>query len=112
MKMHSDNPPGNAIGPGTSEESLKQAINESGYPLQAVAADQLQKTFAASKVQSFLIQEEWPYYEWQHPSSLTGYPSSSVAKTTGHICRPVIDLLIECKQIELPTVFFVRPKGA
>ena len=112
MKMHSDNPPGNAIGPGTSEESLKQAINESGYPLQAVAADQLQKTFAASKVQSFLIQEEWPYIDGDTGTvrSLDIHAEAVFETRQDTYVRPVIDLLIECKQIELPTVFFVRPK--
>src|SRR5271169_1242553 len=63
MKMHSDNPSSNTIGAGISEESLKQAVKESGYPLQAVAADQLKRTFEASKIHSYLIKEEWPYID-------------------------------------------------
>jgi hypothetical protein len=112
MKIHSDNPSSNAMGPGISEESLKQAINESGYPLQAVAADQLKKTFEASKLQSFLIQEEWPYIDSDTGTvrSLDIHARAMFETKQDTYVRPMIDLLIECKQIELPTVFFVRPK--
>lgn len=112
MKMHSGNPSSNTIGAGVSEESLKQAINESGYPLQAVVADQLKKTFEASKVLSYLIQEEWPYIDGDTGTvrSLDIHARAMFETKQDTYVRSIIDLLIECKQIELPTVFFVRPK--
>jgi hypothetical protein len=63
MENHPENPSSNAIGGGVSEDSLKKAISDSGYPLQAVVADQLRKTFEASKIDAYLIQEEWPYLD-------------------------------------------------
>jgi hypothetical protein len=103
MKADSANPSTNQLRPGLSEEQLADAIGSSGYPLQTVIADYLRARFR--------VQEEWGYTD----------SSSGVVRTLDLFAersytpddpntfrvRPALDLLIECKQSELPYVFFL-----
>ena len=104
MKVSSENPITNQIGPGISEDVIRSAVDESGYPLQTFVADILRT--------SFMIAEEWAYVDRD-----TGELRSLDLRAHRMLfdrelinpqprVRPALDLLIECKQSELPYVFF------
>lgn len=105
MKEAADNPPENKLLHGVSDEALCSAVEASGYPLQVLAGARL-------RAQGFLIAEEWvfndrdtgqlraldihallPLYDWEADG--------------GRRVRPQLALLVECKQSEMPYVFFV-----
>ena len=102
MKKTDDNPVTNRLGSGVTEEKLDVAIVKSGYPLQTKVALQLKKEFHVQEEWSFidnktkdirtidLLAEKELYNRKEHPR-----------------VRPTLDLIIECKQSELPFVFFL-----
>jgi hypothetical protein len=102
MKSASDNPSSNVLGSGISEADLDKAINKSGYPLQLVVAQRLI---------DFGIQEEWSYIDPDTGTSRTiDLLASRILydfKDSHPRVRPELHLLIECKQSDLPYVFFL-----
>ncbi|MGC2194072.1 MAG: hypothetical protein WA628_05310 [Terriglobales bacterium] len=104
MKIAEKNPKTNQLGQGIDEAQVYAAIEKSGYPLQTRVAEILRP--------SFEVQEEWCYVDrdtrelrsidlraWR---ILHGWePQPRV--------RPHVDLLVECKQSQLPYVFFLSP---
>ena len=103
MKSARENPASNTLGPGLDDEALESAIHASGYPLQLQVAQNLSG--------SFRIQEEWSYIDHQTQVSRTidlvasrrlfewDEPQPRV--------RPELNLIVECKQSDLPYVFFL-----
>jgi len=103
MKIASDNPATNALGSGVSDEMVEQAIQASGYPLQLVVAQELSGDFS--------LQEEWSFVD----------PDSGSARTIDLLAskllferkepqpriRPELNFIVECKQSDLPYVFFL-----
>lgn len=102
MKEYSNNPSTNILGSGISKSDVDHAINKSGYPLQTIVANLLRKEFQIEEEWSFIdsktkeiraidIMAEKPLYDYmvEHPT-----------------VRPTLNLIIECKQSELPYVFF------
>lgn len=105
MKTTDNNPKGNSLGPGVKEELVLGAINHSGYPLQSIIADYLRKNCA--------IQEEWSFID-RDTKELRAldifakkylFDWKDVKKRLR--ARPILNLLTECKQSELPYVFFL-----
>jgi hypothetical protein len=102
MEAVPNNPVSNVLGPGLTDETVSNAIKESGYPLQLSVARTLRDDFS--------LVEEWGFsdpetgavrtidlvaskelYDWKGPQPRV---------------RPALNLIIECKQSELPYVFF------
>ena len=103
MKESEINPKTNKLGHGVEQEKLEKAIATSGYPLQTVVANLL--------ASNFYVQEEWSFID----------PDSQETRTIDLLAekhlynfegpqprvRPTLNLIIECKQSELPYVFFL-----
>jgi hypothetical protein len=89
--------------PGLTWGQLRTAARKSGYPLQTTVSRVLQGRFR--------IQSEWGFFD-----RVTQEMRSIDLKARLELCdsdivnstraRPTLDLLIECKQAELPYVFF------
>ena len=102
MKAAAGNPSGNVIGAGLHESQVEEAVRRSGYPLQTVIARALSTAFH--------VREEWSYIDADTAELRTldllaerPFYESDVHSRV----RPTLDLLIECKQSDLPYVFFL-----
>ncbi|PKV98740.1 hypothetical protein [Nocardia fluminea] len=98
-----DNPPGNSLPNGISNEQVLAAINSSGYPLQTTVARLLQAEFD--------IQPEWGFLDRttgaQRAIDLLAMRRPHDRLKTGHdYVMPELALIVECKQSQLPYVFF------
>jgi hypothetical protein len=102
MKAVANNPRGNVIGAGVTDAQVEEAVQRSGYPLQTLVARSLGRAFHVREEWSFIdsdtedlrtldILAERPFFDFKVPSRV----------------RPMLDLLIECKQSDLPYVFFL-----
>ena len=103
MKSTPENPSSNSLGPGLSDAVLESAIHASGYPLQLQVAQNLSG--------SFHIEEEWSYIDHQTQESRTIdlVASRNLFEWTEPQprVRPALNLVVECKQSNLPYVFFL-----
>jgi hypothetical protein len=102
MKSHTQNPKSNKLPTGLSEEQLSGAVNQSGYPLQVMIAGQLRSRFR--------VQEEWSYLD-RDSQGLRALDILAESYLYDPVdieikVRPSLTLLVECKQSELPYVFF------
>jgi hypothetical protein len=98
----SDNPRGNVIGKGLTEEQVEEAVRRSGYPLQTIVARSLSDTFH--------VREEWSFVDddTEELRTLDILATRGFYDAAEHSrVRPTLDLLIECKQSDLPYVFFL-----
>ncbi|MBX7547440.1 hypothetical protein ABZX95_15975 [Streptomyces sp. NPDC004232] len=102
------NPEGNALKAGVTIENLTRAIERSGYPLQATVFELLKN--------DFFIQQEWGFRD-----RLTGDMRAIDLLATRDLnhrpalesrVRPTLRILIECKQSEMPYIFFSPTRGA
>lgn len=104
MKLADGNPPENSLPAGVTDSALETSIKRSGYPLQSRVAALLQPHLTT-------LEEEWGYvdadsgelrtldlYGWKQVGTDRELSSKRV--------RANISWLIECKQAELPYVFF------
>ena len=102
MKSSQHNPPGNALPQGMKPEQLEEAVQRSGYPLQTVAAVELQKHFG--------VTEEWGYVDRetgkQRALDIFAYKRLHDAPVGANLIYPSMALLVECKRSDLPFVFF------
>jgi hypothetical protein len=102
VDISENNPPSNTLGPGLADAAIIEAIKTSGYPLQLDVATLLSPTFS--------LQEEWSYHD----------PDTQTVRTIDIVAtryfkgpqphpraRPAISFVIECKQSDLPYVFFL-----
>lgn len=104
------NPPANSLPNGLDARSLLDAVEESGYPLQAKASDIIGDAFDAPETAA--IYEEWRYIDQD-----SGQPRAlDIRASVGPLnhaldprVEPFLELLVECKRSELPWVFFCRP---
>ncbi|SRR6266404_1954101 len=99
--MSIENPKSNALPTALRIEDVLHAVQASGYPLQTNIASQLKDTFA--------IHEEWCYVddETDKLRTIDILAERYLASVEHHFrVRPHLSLLIECKQSELPYVFF------
>jgi len=103
MKVAQNNPGTNVLRSGVSDEMVEQAIHSSGYPLQLVVAQQLSSEFS--------FQEEWSFVDPDSGSTrnidlLTSKELFEWKEPQPRV-RPELNLVIECKQSDLPYVFFL-----
>lgn len=105
MKAVKNNPATNILTPGISDNDVEQAIKKSGYPLQTIITNKLRKIF--------YVQEEWSFIDSKTKEirSLDVMAQKELYdfKKGQPRVRPTLNLLIECKQSELPYVFFLSP---
>ena len=102
MKYSTHNPLANSLGGGITEDAVAAAIKQSGYPLQSVVSSFLRKHFRAW--------EEWAYADRDSGEmrTLDIYAVKwDFERQTRRGYNTVLNLFIECKQSELPFVFFL-----
>lgn len=103
MDSAQDNPAANTFSSGVTEAKVEKAIQASGYPLQLVVSQALSSNFS--------LQEEWSFVD--SISGLTRTIDIVASKglyehiESGPRVRPGLDLVIECKQSDLPYIFFL-----
>lgn len=105
MRELEGNPQTNRLGAGVDEDAVLDAINKSGYPLQTVVSAMLRNG-------GFDVQEEWSFID-----SNSGSLRALDMQAEKRLCepsrslrvRPTVNLLVECKQSDLPYVFFSSP---
>ncbi len=106
MDSGRDNPATNQLSAGVTEGAVRSAVDESGYPLQVFVSDLLRN--------AYFVQEEWAYVDRDtgdlRSMDLRARKSLFDLQSQPRV-RPVLNLLIECKQSELPYVFF-ESKGS
>jgi hypothetical protein len=113
MDPSPNNPSTNRLGPGLSEAQVIRAVEESGYPLQTHVAAILHSS-PTPKSGGFDVHEEWSYIDrdTNELRSIDLHASTRLYDWDPQPrVRPVLHLLIECKQSHLPYVFFVRRGG-
>jgi hypothetical protein len=104
MDSSSDNPPGNQLGPGVAPEQILAAVKKSGYPLQKRVANALRNDFD--------VQEEWCYVD-RDTKELRSTDIFAQMRlyddewSTQPRVSPNLTVLVECKQSQLPYVFFL-----
>jgi len=103
MDSVSNNPTQNTLGAGVTDQQVASAIEASGYPLQLVVANELSE--------GFYLQEEWafPDSETQAVRTIDIVASKELfeRQEPQPRIRPALSFVIECKQSELPYVFFL-----
>lgn len=104
MNSTQQNPAANQLGAGVTEDQVRGAVDKSGYPLQTTVADILKSRF--------YVQQEWCYVD-RHSKELRAIDLHARQMLhhwgTGPQprVRPHLDLLVECKQSQLPYIFFL-----
>jgi hypothetical protein len=96
------NPPRNALTAGLEMEKIEAAIAKSGYPLQTHVANELRSlSFHISPEWSFVDRDTNALRSMDMRASMPLYKRGDQTRS-----RPSLDLLIECKQSDMPFVFF------
>ncbi|MEV0360636.1 hypothetical protein AB0H71_31725 [Nocardia sp. NPDC050697] len=100
---------------GLSRRDVEVAIARSGYPFQAVVADRLSSAISRNtKVSGFFgAHEEWSYTDSDSGQArtvdiLVSTSLGTSEKPGGPLSHPSLQLLVECKQSELPFTFFLQ----
>ena len=107
MDSHPNNTPENAVPPGVTEKQISDAIQKSGYPLQIVIANELRNNgFGLTQEWSFLDRDTFELRTMDVHAQKHFYDLGDQ-----RFIRPQLDLLIECKQSDLPYVFFKCEEG-
>jgi hypothetical protein len=122
-------PPYAKLPGGVSLEDVSKAIAHSGYPLQADVAHAIEQAVQSTYNVTLNLQEEWTYVDSESDQvrSLDTYAAMNFARRfdnqsrvelgegeappSGHshwLYGSGLELLVECKQSEMPYVFFVR----
>lgn len=105
MKVSKGNPKNNQLRSSITIEAINAAIEKSGYPLQTIVTNKLRK--------SFFCQEEWSYVDSKTNENrsidIMAQMDLYDYKNQPRV-RPILNLLIECKQSELPYIFFLTPE--
>jgi hypothetical protein len=100
---------------GITHSDLLEVINTSGYLFQAEVADKIRQQF--SNVPGARIQEEWGYIDADSQGTRTLDVYAEVplwesadgeSDTRRAKIHPYLNILVECKQSELPYVLFLR----
>ncbi|MFJ9059713.1 hypothetical protein [Streptomyces sp. NPDC102409] len=112
--MHADDTPEYArLKSGVTGKDLLEAVVRSGYPLQAKVAETLKEAMPENRWRG-KIQEEWAYVDRdsEQVRALDVFADiplpHSNDKEGGFREHAKLNTLIECKQSELPYIFFLR----
>lgn len=95
------NPLRNQIGAGVSPEQLLAAVEHSGYPLQTVVACALRHDFGVQEEWSFIDRDSGELRAMDLRADMGLFEPQSQVRV-----RPHLTLLVECKQSQLPYIFF------
>lgn len=120
MENSPNNPASNKLGNGVSDDDLQAAIEASGYPLQSTVVDTILNNCQARDL-NCTVQEEWSFIDSDEGTvrqldalvscrlleSLEDHEPGIPSDPRGFL-RHSADFLIECKQSDLPYVFFLR----
>jgi hypothetical protein len=99
MQSATNNPPQNVIGAGLTDNKVEEAVRRSGYPLQTVVATMLSPDFS--------VTEEWSYIDSENLRTLDIMAEKDFWDHNNQLrVRPTLNLLIECKQSDMPYIFF------
>jgi len=105
MEQAFNNPATNILGAGVTESDLASAIRYSGYPLQTEIANSLRSNFT--------VQDEWGYIDrdTRELRTIDIFAQRTLYDIYGEQprVRPILNLLIECKQSDLPYIFLLSP---
>jgi len=106
MREAKNNPKSNIIGSGITDSDIDKAIIKSGYPLQTIISDILRKDFYTQEEWSFIDPKtkEIRAIDIHAEKHLYEFDSKNQPRV-----RPSLNMIIECKQSELPYVFFLSP---
>jgi len=111
MNQAPSNPVTNQIGVGVTEEQIRAAVEKSGYPLQTTAGDLL-RSEPVEEAEKFRVQEEWSFLD-RDTKELRNIDLFAELRLHGWNpqprVRPQLSLLVECKQSQLPYIFFHTP---
>jgi len=105
VKASIKNPEENKLPSGVAISDVEDAVTKSGYPLQLIISELIQSEFYLQHEWSFIDQETKKVRNMDILASKYLYGDSD----QGTRVRPELNLLIECKQSELPYVFFITP---
>src|SRR5436309_1040136 len=112
MDQAPDNPTTNQIGQGLTEDQVRAAVEKSGYPLQAIVCQML-RAKPSGKVR-FSVREEWSFVD-RDSKELRNIDALAELRLHDRSpqprVRPMLNLLVQCKQSSLPYVFFLAPRG-
>ncbi|MEV7807419.1 hypothetical protein AB0O28_31180 [Microbispora sp. NPDC088329] len=110
---HASIPPYASLPRSIDGEKIFEAIKKSGYPFQAEVANTLRANL--SELGPFSIQEEWAYIDSDTSQTrsidvLANVTIKSPTQEQEHesLIHPSVSLLVECKQSDMPYVFFLR----
>lgn len=105
MQSAPNNPIENKLSQGITDLDVDNAVRKSGYPLQTIISNKLRD--------KFYCQEEWSFIDskTKEVRTLDIMAQMELFEHTKKQLRvrPTLNLLIECKQSELPYVFFLSP---
>jgi hypothetical protein len=103
MDFAKNNPASNVLGPGLADAMVTDAVKASGFPLQLVVANLLSPNFS--------LHEEWSYLDSDTQTVRTiDIVATRPLYERGEFptrARPSVSFVIECKQSDLPYVFFL-----
>jgi hypothetical protein len=107
MEQQPGNPAGNVLSTGVEAAQVLAAVKKSGFPLQTRVANILRTEFH--------LEEEWSFEDSQTKTLRTldilGQKYLYELEEHGQPrARPMLSMLIECKQSDLPYVFFAGAK--
>ncbi|MFI1832140.1 hypothetical protein [Streptomyces olivaceoviridis] len=111
--MSIDNtPPFAELHAGITAKDLREVIAKSGYPFQAAVADIIRSS-PLGDVRDFKMQEEWAFIDRESGQARSidilidlAFPHD-YDKPQSKL-RTRLNLLVECKQSDLPYIFFLR----
>lgn len=110
MKKHTDNPPTNKISAGITESDVLAVVKKSGYPLQFMVSNYLRNSLGPQ----IKIEEEWSFTDdiTKESRTIDIHAAKYLYEFKEQLrVRPTLDLLIECKQSELPYIFFLSSQS-
>ena len=105
MKATIKNPKENKLPPGVALSDIDDSVTKSGYPLQLVISELLRSAFSLQHEWSFIDQETKKVRNMDILASKYLWDFTNYETRV----RPELNLIIECKQSELPYVFFITP---
>ncbi|MFI1788941.1 hypothetical protein ACH40D_10840 [Streptomyces olivaceoviridis] len=105
-------PPFAELHAGITAKDLREVISKSGYPFQATVADIIRSASVAN-VRDFKMQEEWAFIDRESGQArsidiLVDLAFPHDYDNPDSKLRTRLNLLVECKQSDLPYIFFLR----
>jgi hypothetical protein len=102
MDSFPGNPSENSLSSGVTEAAIRAAVKKSGYPLQTVVSQMLRSRFQVSEEWSYIDRDTGDLRAIDILAQMRLYEFESEMRI-----RPQLDLLVECKQSDLPFAFFL-----